>query len=352
MILSSVWEAITGYFRDKPYWEKLQPVFALASFYVAVQALAWQYLESEYRLRMTLELYLRSYVFREITVAFVGFALLSLLFALQARGEKEGDAGRLRTLVATHGPMLVRRGMVVALVLALVVPALVYMSPRKVSHIRVKFLREPDFDQEALVYLLLELNKRQRSWYFVADFDTFNENALTAAERERAAGGDQELAYAEIAARGESLIAITDRRLGEDSFAQHRGRVSVVSTARWDRDRPPSLYEYLVHSIIVQAILIHLEAGDGALPAGAFKESRVAYGDLFQFSPRRYAMRSSVLAGHLTPDGERLLFNRFGAGYMSTCAELVSLEWMRSERISRNLKSSFKVDLEDVTPHP
>jgi fumarate reductase subunit C len=346
LILSSIWDAVTGYFRDKPYWKHLQPVFALVSFYVAVQALAYQYLESEYRLRMTLGLYLRGYVFREITVVFAGFALLSLLFALQARGEAEGDKGRLRTFIATHGPMLVQRGMAVALVLALVVPALVYLSPRKVSHIRVKFLREPVFDQEALVYLLLELNKRQRSWYFVADFDTFNENSLTAAEQERAAGGDQELAYAEIAARGGPLIAITDRGLGEDSFAQHRGRVSVVSTARWDPDRAPSIYEYLLHSIIVQAILIHLEADGGALPAGTFRESRVAYGDLFQFSPRRYAIRSSVLAGHLTPDGERLLFNRFGAEYLSTCAELVSLEWMRSERVSRNLKNTYGVNLD------
>ncbi len=352
MILSSIWDLITGYFRGKPYWARLQPVFALLSFYLGGQALAYQYVESQYQLTLTPKLYLHSYVFREITVVFAGFTLLSLLFALQGRGEREGIKSRIKNLMAAHSPMLLRRGMAVALVLALTVPVMVCLSPRHVSHIRLKFLRQPDFSEEALVYLIFELNKRQRSWHFIADFDTFNENALTSSELEHSAGPNQELAFATIAAAGGPLIAITDRPLGEDSFWQHRGQVSVVSTDRWNRDLPPSIYEYLMHAIIVQAILIHLESNGGALPEGAFKEGRTSYGGLFQFSPRRYAMRPAVLAAHLNPEGQQLLFNRFGADYMSTCANLVTLEWMHSERISKNLKASFKVDLEAATARP
>jgi hypothetical protein len=72
----------------------------------------------------------------------------------------------------------------------LAVPLFNSLTPRKASNIRILFLEDPDpdFDREALVYLLYELNQRQRQRYFNIDFDVFNKNALTSSERKACEG--------------------------------------------------------------------------------------------------------------------------------------------------------------------
>jgi hypothetical protein len=352
MILK-LWDAIGGYLRDKPYWSKIQPAFTLITLYLTVQVLAYQYVEWRYGLSPSLSLYLRSFVCKQITLVFAAIAAGGLLFALQGRTGEESSRSRIAGALRRHGRTLLVRLAVVGLLLAVVVPLLVGLSPNKVSHIRLRFLDVPEtldvkkkpFDQYAFVYLIYELNKMQRTWYFEVDFSPFDELSLTTKERARCAGNEKSLCYAEKLAAGKPLIAITGQPLGADTFWQNRARVSVISTHRWQELQPPSVYEFLVYSVTVQSLVIHLNEHCKGLPHGAFHESRIAYGDLFQFSPKRREMKSVILASHLSPAGEELLFNCFGPEYLSTASKLLTLDWLHSPKVTQNLAKSFDVGL-------
>jgi hypothetical protein len=64
------------------------------------------------------------------------------------------------------------------------------------------------------------------------------------------------------------------------------------------------------------------------------------------FSPRRYAMKPAILAAHLSPAQEQTLLNCFGAEYMKTTSSLLTLEWLRSDTVKKNLEKSFQVSLD------
>jgi len=338
-----LWESVLDYVKGTPYWARLQPLVALLSIYLTAVVLAYQYIQWQYGLTPPLALYLRSYLFRQVTVVFLGLGLAGLLLAGVRRWEQAGaPEGAMRS----WGRFLAPRLTVIAVVLAGTIPLVLHLAPSRASHIRVKLLGQPrEFDPYAFVYLLYELNKRQRHWYFEVDFDVFNPTALTSTERRACAENPNEaLCYAETLARGRPFIGVTSESLGEDFFWQNRGSVSAVSTYSWQEYAPPSIYDFLAYSVLVQSILIHLNTHCTGLPAAAFRESRVAYGDLFQFTPRRTALKAAILAAHLSPGGEELLLNCFGGDYMARVGALLSLDWLHSGAVPTNLRKAFRVD--------
>ena len=200
---------------------------------------------------------------------------------------------------------------------------------------------DDDVTPEALAYLVYELNRRQRHWYFKVDFRPFTPEMLTSAEAERCGADERpQLCYALGLSAGEPFIGITSSSLGGAYFAEHRGGVSVISTADRDAYSPLSTYEYLAYCLILQAIAIHLDAS-GALPEDAFAEGEVSYGGLLQFVPKKEALKSSILAARLSPDDEALLLNEFGSDYVATCASLLTMEWLYGGRVRSNLEKVF-----------
>ncbi|HEX9723973.1 MAG TPA: hypothetical protein VGC53_06785, partial [Vicinamibacteria bacterium] len=60
---------------------------------------------------------------------------------------------------------------------------------------------------------------------------------------------------------------------------------------------------------------------------------------------RREALKATILAARLSPPKEKLLSNPFGVAYLASCREMILLDWLRSERVVRNLDDSFGVTL-------
>jgi hypothetical protein len=172
----------------------------------------------------------------------------------------------------------------------------------------------------------------------------FNEAELTSRQRQQLEKGDK-MTAAMLLAEDQPFIGITAHQIGEDYFWRNEGKVSVISTYGWKELAPPSVYEFLAHAVIVQSVLIHLNYSGGGLPRNAFRESRVSSNDLFQFTPRRFAMKAAILAARLSPRGEELLFNAFGAEYLGLCSELLRLDWLHSKRVEDNLRNVFGVTL-------
>ena len=221
-----------------------------------------------------------------------------------------------------------------------------YTWPRQVSHIRVKLMSAPrDFNREALAYLIYELNLMQESWYFDFDFDTFSSESLTP---EEASGCEFDsvpvLCHAIVEADGQPFIGITSRPLSDEvQFCRSDSRGVTVITTADKQYEPLNVYEYLMYCVISQSIVTHLQLRGESMDF--FHEQSTSHGGLFQFIPNSESIRASILTAHLSPGEQELLFNRFGPQYVSTCAKLLTLDWMRSSRVSANLDRVFKVKL-------
>jgi hypothetical protein len=362
-------DAMAGYVKESPAWPVLRPVFALLSLYVTALVLVYQFVEWQYRLSPPVSLFLRSYLVKQVTVVCVAIVLiLSLIERLMrpaevaaradsgpegpaARGqptpEGEPTASRPARRFSLPGRRTLRVLGAVAVVVAATGALFAWLAPRSVANIRVKFLAEPEVDRYAVTYILYELNRAQKQWFFEVDFDVFNENALTSRERQQCAASDREptLCVADLLAGQRPFIGITSEPLEDDFFWKNRGPVSVVSTHAWRQYAPPTEYEFVTHAVIVQSVVIHLNAHCTGLPVGAFRESRVSVNDLFQFTPRRHAMKAAILAAHLDRRGELLLFNCFGPEYVSVVTNLLALDWLRAGRVRENLERAFRVKI-------
>jgi hypothetical protein len=307
--------------------------------------LAFEYIQSQFGFKPSLRLFVGSYFFIRVTVVFAGLALLMILFQLQPRRGIKALPGKVSSFVRQHQGVIAFRTTIFLIVMALVTVAFRYFGPHHVSTIRVKLLNEPEgFEEDALAYLVYELNRQQKNWFYELDFEPFREGSLTTSEAEEAARQERpNLYYAQLIAKGEPLIAITEKSLGKAFFCEHRTNVSVVSTVDKAYYAPLSTYEYLVYCLVVQSILIHLDMYGGGLPPGTFEPSAASHGGVFQFNPNKRLLKATILAAQLSPEEEAMLFNRFGADYMNVCRQLLTLDWLRSERVARNLAVHFGV---------
>ncbi len=337
-MVSKLLEFVFGYLKNQRYWARLEPAAVLVSLYIVAVVFAFEYVQWRYHFSPSIGLFATSYIVKQITIVFVAIALLALAF------RKRSDApSETRTKMVERLRAGARKLIFAGVVLVISMGLLLYVSPHRVRNVKLKYLDEPSFNKAAFTYIVYELNREQAAWHFTVDFDTFNPNALTSEETRRCDGAP--LCYAEAVAGTDTLIGITTKQLGQDTFWQNANNVSVVSVDRWERFSPPSVYEYLAYSLIVQSMMIHLNRHCKGLPEGAFAPGRSAYGDLFEFSPRRTDIKAAVLAAHLSPKGEELLGNCFGMEYMNTCSRLLTLDWLRSPRVRENLKKDFAVEL-------
>jgi len=346
-VLSKAWDLVFGYLKARPWWGAVEPFVLLAFGWVAAQVTAFQWLAASAAFRPSVALFLDSYVSKRITVAALGLAALGLVFKGGEAAGREPAASRVRAYWQAHRPLLLRRLVGVLLVGAAVTVGIRVNTPNRVSHVTVRLMSLPgDVTPEGVAYLVYELNRRQRHWHLEVDFRPFTEEMLTSGEAERCRGDERpRLCQAEALAAGEPFIGITAEALGGAYFGEHRRGVSVVSTFDRAAYAPLSTYEYLAYSLVLQSVSIHLDVDGGGLPEDAFAEGRRSRGGLFEFVPEKTALKAAILAARLSPEEEGLLLNRFGSDYVTTCAELLTMEWLYSPRVRGNLERVFGATL-------
>ena len=328
--------------------KRIQQVLMGLALFVSVHILAYQYILWQHQIEPTLELYVKSYIFKEASLLFLCLAAIALIVSKPLRKESSRASGQFTIFLRTHKAALIRRSFYILFIVLVLAIGTSHLLPNPVKNIKIVFLNRPNFDKYAFVYTIYELNKRQKYWHFDIVFDDFNENSLTIRQMESLSNSPtRSLSLAQFVAEDDPLIAITTESLGEDFFFQNLGKVSVISTYRWEAFEPPSIYEFLAFSIVQQSILIHLNAHGEGLPEEAFQESNIAFGNLFQFSPKRKAVKAFLLAAHLSAKDQELLLNCFGMDYLRTCCELLALDWLRSDAVKGNLRRCFGVDVSE-----
>jgi hypothetical protein len=341
--MNKLLDLLLTYLKGRTYWAAIEPFVIVAVGWGCAQLLAYQWLGASSSFKPSIELFLNSYLSKRITIAALGIAAVMLAMrSFHRKDDAPGPVGRLAHYWQKNQTAIVRRTLAIVLIVAAVAVGFRVYSPNRVRNITVRFMSLDDqVTPEALAYLVYELNRRQRHWYFKVDFRPFNPEILTSTEAERCDGDQRpQLCHTLGLSGGEPFIGITAASLGGAYFAEHLGGVSVISTADRDAYAPLSTYEYLAYCLILQAIVIHLDLS-GALPDDAFAEDRVTHGGYFQFVPEKQALKSAMLAARLGPDEEALLLNEFGSDYVTTCASLLTMEWLHAGRVRTNLESVF-----------
>jgi hypothetical protein len=339
-MLSRFVELILDHLKGKSYWPLIEPVYTLLALYVVSGVIAYQYIEWRYHFTPELSTFIHSYIVKQISVVFLAFALLALVLGTNWKTVVRAEVStRLGGWFRTGARKLVLAGIIVVIATGV----FLHLTPHRVSEIKITFLENPtSFDEYAFAYIVYELNRSQTDWHFTLDSDIFNPDSLTSSEIAQC--GEDSLCYAKLIAEGQPLIGITETGFEQGSFWVNSGSVSVISAGDWKEFEPPSMYEYLSYSLIVQSTVIHLNSNCSGLPAGAFQNSRVSYGDLFEFMPRRHELKAGILAAHLSRRGQELLANCFGLEYMNTTDRLLSLDWLHSGRVHHNLGKYFGIE--------
>jgi hypothetical protein len=354
-MLGEMWKSLLGYLEKQPYWSRLQPVLLVLFLYAGTATVVYQYVQWQYGLAPSPPAFIRSYLFKQVSLAFVILAAGLLILRIPGKAAADGGVATWRGWLARHRSALLWRALAVILILAVGLQLWLRLAPTAaVADVRVKFhppersLRKLGFDPYAFTYLIYELNRQQRAWHFEMDLDPFDQSLLSARDQARCDADPLRLlcaAQSYVRSLGDAtrpFILITQEQLkSEDAryyYWLHGGSASVISAADWARYAEPSIYDYLAYSTVIQSILIHLDSQCADFRT-QHSTARITRGDIFEFQPGPRLMQASVLSAHLSRPMEELLFNCFGPAYAADAGRLLSLEWLHDERVQRNLRS-------------
>src|SRR6266852_359307 len=291
-MLSELWSTVLDFLKEQPFWRSIQPIIALSAGYLFVAFAGYEYIHWLYRLSPDISLYIRSYLFKQLSLLYAGLAILFLIFYASPTKQPQAWNVRLRQSLKS-----VRWGKVLAVMVVVFATAIgvLRLAPRHASEIRIIFLAEPgnEFSKYALVYIIYELNKLQPDWFFEVNPDPFNPDFLDSSERDRC--DKNEFSCAEAMARGKPAIAITTKPLQDAFFGFNIGSTSLISTFDWQKYSPPNVYEYLAYSIVMQSVTIHLNKHCGGLAESSFAPAKASQGDVLGFAPRRQTIKAEIL---------------------------------------------------------
>ena len=354
--------------RQSWIWAKfLEPALLLLVVYVTIVSTYWQYLQWRYDGVITLELFRQSHLLLRLTIVFLAVVLV---FAVALYGTFQSEE-------AKADPSLRRRQLAwkaaIAGALLVAIPLATHLlSPRADARpIRVMLTAADEFAPpqeerwhgtggsgatnvdlrqlgDALVYLLFEINRRQTAWQFELETVRFRRDLVGGQAEESCRGDYQLLCLLESYEEGARRVLITDAPLDAASRARfwlHRGESSVITIWDWRRIEQPIIYEYLAYTLILQALVIHMDASCGETALQAARGEGIVSGNVFENQPQEPGMIAAVLAGHLGPDDQRRLLDCFGPAYLHRAVDLISLDWLRSAPVRDNLDRVYGVSL-------
>lgn len=369
-MVGELWKTLLEYLKRTPYWPVIEPVALVGFLYVGLCIASYQYLQWRYQVTLDLPLYLQSYLLRQVSVGFA--AVVAAFLALTSRR----PAGRPRL---SRAEWALRIGLVLIIGSTALFLLKAWSPEARVSPIRVRFAALGAFaggaDGEATPggrekaaadyqhlravapYLLYEINHRQRAWQLEFDTTPFRADLVRQADEERCARDDTpplcvaEAFRAQAAAEGTDrpLVLITAQPLGGGGtrawFWLNRGPVSIVTLSDWGGPGSPGAVEYLAYALVVQSVMIHMQAHCGFLQPPTGTPEGIVVGNVFDLQPGIDAMRAAVLTGHFSPSDERQLLNCFGPEYMRTAISLASLQWLRTAAVRETLRKVYRVEL-------
>jgi len=192
-----------------------------------------------------------------------------------------------------------------------------------------------EFDELAFMFFLLSTNTVQTSLLFC--FPNSPDNLRYQDARTALKNGEDicENHY-------DVHIFITAEQIGSNLFWKTHKNLAQITSSTWNRSfSPPSLFEYLVHSVICASTFIL--AGD------MDTHDKDTTGCQFDYTQTKSHDRIDIALGFICADHRQQISKQIGASYLADIELLASFRWLgnieESGSIASRLRAYFGQDL-------
>ncbi len=210
--------------------------------------------------------------------------------------------------------------------------------------VSILLVSEPSYNEQALKYFLLNLNKIQsyyeftfpllKNYYFNNDvyenkilFDVFSKEINKEIETEKTP---------------DYFINIITKRFKENLFFACKGNVAFITTNKWDKHfSPPSLFEYLLHSIIASLLLMNKK-----LNLNSHDDTK---GCCLDYTFYKMDDKVDISLGYICDSCKRKILKGESKEYLKEIEDILSRKWIGNveefESVSHSLKKYFHFDI-------
>jgi len=209
--------------------------------------------------------------------------------------------------------------------------------------IAILLTSKPNFNEFALKYFILSMNNIQSTYEFV--FPEIDEYFYTEKKYKRDSLFDSfTKVKIEIDFEGEPdyFINIIQSKIEGNWFFACNGNVAFITTDMWERlFSPPSLFEYLLHSISAALIFMHPK-----LDLDSHSETR---GCTLDYTRDKKDDRVDISLGYLCDDCKQAIVEGAGLDYLNDISIMVGRKWIGDindfSSVAYNLKHFFKFNI-------
>lgn len=217
----------------------------------------------------------------------------------------------------------------------------------------IVFGSKPNFDKDAFKYFFLSLNRLQNTYEFcfpdieVYSFDEKITNFKNASKKFEDFVNNKTDKY-------DHLIGIITSRFDNNYFFNATDNSSIITTDIWDKYfSPPSLFEYLLHSIYCcliysQKTLPDKQLSDKAktINIGSHRDTRGCVAD---FTRNKFDDRIDITLGYICDEHKEEILEIFGDEYLKETILILERRWIgnieENNSVAYNLKHVFKFDI-------
>jgi len=206
---------------------------------------------------------------------------------------------------------------------------------------------EPDFDEWAFKYFILQLNKLQSLYEF--SFPLIKQLPFTGTE-------DNNDRLFETFSNIKPDIIVSDNRTGYDYFiviisfplrqnlfCDFKDNVAIITAAAWDKYfAPPSVFEYLLQTVIASLLFMYPE-----IDLSAHDET---YGCVFDYTRSKNDIRVGLGLGYICDDCKEIITKTVGNDIFQEIADIISLKWIGNintyDTVAYTLKRYYRFDID------
>jgi len=201
---------------------------------------------------------------------------------------------------------------------------------------------KPGYDILALKYFILSINKIQSFYEFT--FPDVHNYVLSKKEN------DGEIIINNFnnnpikqSINADYYIILIASHLNKNYFSVSLGNISVITSYSWEKYfSPPSLFEYLLHSIIACLLCMNEKLN--------FDYHTETRGCLLDYTRLKSDDRVDIAMGYICDEDKIFIINNTDEGYYKEILTIIDRSWIGSisqlHSVAYNLKLYFRFDIE------
>ena len=220
--------------------------------------------------------------------------------------------------------------------------------------IAILFGTEPNFDCDAFKFFILYVNQIQKTYeFFFPDIET---PVFITKKKDKlnwnSSLNNVEQFVSKKDFQSDHCVCIVTNSFDNNFFFNTSKKHTIITTDIWDKQfSPPSLFEYLLHSIFTcliysQIKLTEITDEQMLMNIGSHKETR---GCIADFTRQKYDDRIDIVLGYICDEHKKEIIDYYGEDYLKDVQYVIERNWIGDLETKNspafNLKHIFKIDI-------